>query len=312
MPIAGRSYSEQGEKFVIKSSVGERRYLELPMHLVQIQGLAMPPLDHRTVRSPFQHGETYLGFSLRPRSVNVALHLRQCTRLELWQLRQDLISLINPLVGTLRIRAEFRDGSIYELHDVAYDSQFDMGTDGMTGPYTQNIGARFIAYDPVWWYYPMHQTGPSLTVVTDLILGDVSPPSTAIFPITFGSVHIDETQNVINGGNWMAFPTFTLVGPLNRPLITNTTTGEKLELNYWIAGGETVTITTAFGNKTVISSMAGNLIGYLTTDSDLATFHLAPDPIVSGGVNVITFYAGYAVVGSSSINISWYDRFLGL
>lgn len=311
MPIAGRSYSEQSEKFIIKSSVGERRYLEIPMHLVQIQGLAMPPLEHRTVRSPFQHGETYLGFSLRPRVVTVSLALRQCTRLELWQLRQDLISLINPLVGTLRIRAEFRNGTIYELHDVAYDSQFEMGTDGMTGPYTQNIAARFIAYDPVWWYYPMNQAGPSLTIVNDLVFGDVDPPSTMIFPITFGAVHIDETQNVVNSGNWMAFPVFTLTGPMYYPLIENLTTDEKLQLNYAIADGEIVTITTAFGNKTVISDLSGNLIGYLSTDSDLATFHLDPGPIATNGVNTLSFFGGNADAGSS-ILVQWFDRFLGL
>jgi len=311
MPIAGRSYSEQAEKFVIKSAVGEKRYLEIPRHLVEIQGLAMPPLEHRTVRSPFQHGETYLGFSLRPRAITVMLHLRQCTRLELWRLREDLISLINPLIGTLRLVAEFRDGSIYELHDVVYDSQFEMGTDGMTGPYTQNIAARFIAYDPVWWLYPMRQAGPSLTILSGLVFGDVVPPSTAVFPIIFGAVHIDQAQNVINGGNWMAFPTFTLTGPMYYPLIENTTTDEKLQLNYAIADGEIVTITTAFGNKTVVSSIAGNLIGYLSTDSDLATFHLAPDPIATNGVNVIEFLAGNCNA-DSNILIQWFDRFLGL
>lgn len=311
MPIAGRSYSEQAEKFIIKNSAGERRYLEIPMHLIQIQGLGMPPLDKRTVRSPFQHGETYLGFSLRPRVVTVSLALRQCTRLELWQLRQDLISLINPLIGTLRIRAEFRNGSIYELHDVAYDSQFEMGTDGMTGPYTQNIAARFVAYDPVWWYYPMNQAGPVLTIVEDLIFGDVSPPSTAIFPITFGAVHIDEAVNIVNGGNWMAFPTFTLTGPMYFPVIENITTGEKLQLDYAIVVGEVVTITTEFGNKTVTSSVNGNLIGYLSTDSDLATFHLDPDPLATDGVNVLTFYATFLDAGSG-ILVQWFNRFLGL
>jgi len=311
MPVAGRSYSEQAERFVIKDATGNKRYLELPMHLVQIQGLAMPPLDHRAVRSPFQHGETYLGFSLRPRVVNIALHMRQCTRLELWQLRNTLISLINPLIGTLRLRAEFRDGGIYELHDVVYDSQFDVGTDGMTGPYTQNIGARFIAYDPVWWYYPMRQAGPSLIVLTGLVFGDVAPPSTAVFPIVFGSVYIDQSVNVVNGGNWMAFPTFTLTGPMYYPVIENLTTGEKLQLDYSIVDGEVVTITTAFGNKTVTSNISGNLIGHLSTDSDLATFHLDPDPLAVGGVNVLSFFGGMCDVGSG-ILVQWYDRFLGL
>lgn len=309
--MSPRFYSEEPERFVIKSRYGDKRYLELPLHLTTITGIAMPPISHRTVRSPFQHGESHLGFSLRPRPVQVALHLRECNRLELWNLRRDFMTLINPLVGNVRIRAEYRDGSIYELHDVAYDAGFEMGTDGMTGPYTQNIGARFIAYDPVWWEYPERSESPALTVVNDLVFGDASPPSTAIFPITFGAVHIDEDVAATVSGNWMAFPTIELTGPMENPIIENLTTDERLELTYGIVDGEVVTITTRFGNKTVENDSGENLIGYLTTDSDLATFHLDPDPIATGGVNTVSFVAGNCTI-NSAITMRWYDRHLGL
>jgi len=230
--------------------------------------------------------------------------------MDLWNLRQTLINLINPLVGTVRLRAEFRDGAIYELHNVAYDSQFEMGTDGMTGPMTQSVGARFIAYDPVWWRYPMRIVSPTLTILEGIVFGDVSPPSTMVFPIAF-TVYISEDQAVTVGGNWMAFPTIEYTGPMYRPLVENLTTDEQLRLEYEIADGEVVTVTTEFGNKTVTSSTAGNLIGYLSTDSDLATFHLDPDPIATGGVNTLRFYAANCNA-NSAIRVSWFDRYLGL
>lgn len=304
-------YSEEAERLVIKNAYGNRRYLEWPMRLTTITGISMPPMAMRTVRSPFQHGETYLGFSLRPRPVQIALHMRGCSRYEMWTMRRELIDLINPLLGTLRIRAEFRDGSIFELHDVVYDAGFEVGTDGQSEPTTQALGARFIAHDPVWFRYPEQATGPALTVVQDLVFGDVSPPSTMIFPITFGAVHISQTLNITIDGNWMAFPTIELVGPLYHPLIENDTTGEKLELDYVITDGEVVTITTRFGDKTVTNADGDNLIGYLTTDSDLATFHLDPHPVTTNGVNAVSFWAGNASVDSAII-VRWYNRYLGL
>lgn len=298
------------EKFAIKSSDGKRTYLEMPHAILEATGLAMPPLEHRTVQSPFQHGASYLGFSLQPRVVQFAIHGRGCTRMEMWELRQEFINLLNPLVGTLRIRAEFPDGNVYELHDVVYDSQFDVGTDGQPEPRVQQFGIRMIAYDPVWYSWPQRSAPETLVLEESLIFGNTSP-ATSRFPIVFDATTLRQEFDITVRGNWNAFPDIILSGPMADPLVENLTTGEKLELDYFIGPTEIVTISTRFGQKSVTNDDGDNLIGYLTTDSDLSTFHLSPDPIVEDGVNEMRIYSE-SVGDNTDLEIRWFDRLLGI
>ena len=80
-----------------------------------------------------------------------------------------------------------------------------------------------------------------------------------------------------------------------------------------ISAGETVTINLAYGNKSVTSDIAGNLIGALKDDGeDLVGFYLAPDPEASGGVNALNVVGASAIVGTTSVEIAYYTRYIGI
>ena len=299
-------YGEEAERFQIKASYGDVIYLQAPFHLVQVQGLAMPPFRHRTVKSPSQDGATYLGFSVEPRPVQLAIHTRGCSRMDMWRLRREFQTVINPAVGSLRFRVSFRDGTIFELHDVRYDANMTVGTDGQPEPNVQAFGVRFMAYDPLWYRYPENSASPALTVITGLIF-----PIT--FPIIFGDTWISEDVVITNGGNWNSYPTIELVGPMRAPRIVNVSTGETLEFvsGFKIIDGQVVTITTQFGRKTVLDQNNNNYIGQLTPASDLHTFHLGFDPVITNGLNTVSFWASECTA-NSDITVRWYDRYLGL
>jgi len=301
------------EHWEIWDAYGRQVTLDFPgSFLRQIGGIGMPPLEHQTVRSPYQHGETYLGATLRPRAVQIGIFQRGCSRRELLNYRQYVMNSLSTLVAPLRIRRVLHDtGEIMELRDVVYESGYEFEMGAVRGPRAESHILRFIAYDPVWWRLPQREVTATLIVLEGLIFGNSQPPSTAVFPWLFGSVYIDDTVSVTVRGNWRAYPEFQLTGPLMNPLVENQTTGEKLELDYNINNGEVVTISTAFGNKTVTNDNGDNLIGYLTTDSDLATFHLAADPEATDGVNVLRFKSDLASI-DSEIVVTWYDRYLGV
>jgi hypothetical protein len=75
------------------------------------------------------------------------------------------------------------------------------------------------------------------------------------------------------------------------PIIENYSTGEKIQLNYVIAVGEVVTINLDYSIKSVTSSINGDITEVVADVTEFARFHLAPDPEVSGGNNVILFSA---------------------
>lgn len=297
-------YREEAERFAIKSADGEITYLEMPKQAVEVTGMAMPPMDHRTSRSPFQHGETILGFNLRPRPIQITIHMRGCDRLDMYHKRRDFIRRINPLVGTLRFRVSFRDGRIFELHRVMYDAGFDVGTNNQPEPAVQSFGARFLAYDPVWYEWPQNQDSVTLVTGEELVFP-------IEFPIVFGGVGVSDSLDIVNAGTWVSYPTIVLTGPMSHPQVLNLTTEEELTLDYNISSEEVVTISTSFGEKTIESSISGNLLGYLTPDSDLATFHLDPDPLADGGVNTLQV-ATAASTAQSAFQVYWFNRYLGL
>ena len=67
-----------------------------------------------------------------------------------------------------------------------------------------------------------------------------------------------------------------------------------------------------FGSKRVYLEETGeNLIGTLSVDSDLTSFHLEPEPSVADGINPLVIYGSNATGGVTAVNVTWYDRFTG-
>ena len=133
--------------------------------------------------------------------------------------------------------------------------------------------------------------------------------------ITMGSATLAEGFTIIYEGTWNAFPTIDVTGPWDNFTITNGATLETLDFGYNIAAGETVTFDLAYGVKSVTNQNGTNLIGSLSTDSDLATFHLTPDAEVTtglaDGVNPMTV-TGTNLDENSILVLSWYTRYIGV
>lgn len=143
------------------------------------------------------------------------------------------------------------------------------------------------------------------------ILGGTTHLDRLVFPIWFTGVVISAYLNLVYVGTWFSYPTIVIRGPASNPLVRNVTTDEKLELAYTIAAGEVVTFVTEYGNKTVTNQWGDNLLPYLTTDSDLATFHLEPDPGAPGGVNQMYVFGAF-VTPATQVALYWTRRFIGI
>lgn len=133
--------------------------------------------------------------------------------------------------------------------------------------------------------------------------------------VVLGSATLSEGFTIEYIGTWDAFPTITVVGPWDNFSITNAATLETLDFGYNVDGGEVVTFDLAYGLKSVTNQNGTNLIGSLSTDSDLATFHLASDAEIttglSSGINPMTV-TGNNLTGNSGLVVEWYTRYIGI
>ena len=156
-----------------------------------------------------------------------------------------------------------------------------------------------------------HGSGDKLVVTTS---AQITQNKNAL-GITFGSATLSEGFVINYEGTWDAFPTISVTGPWDNFTITNGATLETLDFGYNIDSGETVVFDLAYGTKSVTNQNGTNLIGSLSTDSDLATFHLATDSEVTtglaDGINPMVV-TGTNLDENSALVLIWYTRYIGI
>lgn len=276
--------------------------LSPPVYVMQEDGFGMAPLEYVTQRGPQQHGETVLAMWLRPRTIDLIVRKNGCSRSEFWSIRQTLMNIMRPnrmptpTPGILRkymADGRVREWFVYTTGGLSLSSHDPNQWD----EYSVRDSIRFTCFDPV-------ARDPTPKSATFISSGTVATfPLT--FPLTIAAITPGAGMNTMSFGTWDTYPTIVINGPASGVIISNLTTDERIELSYPIPSGRVVTVDLAYGRKSVVLDDGTNLIGYLTPESDIGTFHLKP------GSNNIQVYAS----GTSSITsttLTWYDKDIGV
>jgi len=288
--------------------------------LFSISGEGMPPIRWITDSGPFQDGDTVRDYRLRPRVLQYQMRWGpSCSRQEYWENRRLMLEMVRPnrsttgerfgqvrLVKTLPIgtdgpqklylNAVVESGPAFKPRDVARWDEWAL-----------NETIRFIANDPIW----TADEGKSESAIFEQAYELVFPITFDADNIIFSGDNLEEDLNCITLGTYTVYPTIILTGPMTNPTIENLTTGESISLAYVLPAGRVITIDLAYGQKTVIDDLGTNLIGTVTPDSELADFHLAPNPEATGGLNIVKVSAN-GLETDSEFEITWHDKFIGI
>ena len=279
--------------------------------VISFSGFGTPPIEYIKQRGPFQDGESVKGFFLRPRIIQMLLRQNFPDRDAWWNGRASILNEIRPnrqatatavVPGTLRM--VLTDGSVRDLSVFIQEGpRFEPRQVNQWDEWSWQEILRFVAHDPIVF-------DPSLITFSFTITLDDNLIFPITFPIQFGSGDVNITSNINYTGTWLSLPIIVITGPLEDVRIDNLTTGEKLQLSADINPGQIVTIDTTYGVKTVTDNFGNNLIGILTGDSDLATFHIAPDPEAPLGVNNMRLQ-GKHPSAATKVQIQYFTRFYG-
>lgn len=267
--------------------------------------LGAAPRRRLVERGPQQHGETDLGYRLDPRVFTLLLQIEAADAAAFWDQRNDLISYFAPyhapILGFWLKNGAVRYIDCHLVGDLMMPDGEYMGT-------IQRAAAQLKAPDPTF-YDPVGQSS-----TFSLGGGGDAFPVPHEVPHGVGASTIDQSTVIAYAGNWLSFPhLIRITGPIEDCVITNVTTGEKLDFTgATIAGGDYIDIDCRYGQKTVIDNDGVNRIADLTSDSDLATFHLAPDSAEApGGLNSIRV-TGSGVTEATGVQVNWFERYLGI
>jgi hypothetical protein len=191
--------------------------------------------------------------------------------------------------------------------DCYYTGGMNMPAKDRRGGVFQKVAIALVANDPTF-YDP---TGESISIA--LGGGGDTWPFPWEIPWGVGASTVDVSVNIQYDGDVASFPSIIrITGPIDDAVITNQSTGEKLDFTGAdIAGGDYYDIDLRYGLKTILDSSGADVLSDLTTDSDLATWHLAADDEVTGGINTIRVQ-GNNITASAKVEINYFNRYGGI
>lgn len=282
--------------------------------------LGLAGIRRLSQRAPLQHGDTDLGFRVDPRFADLFWVINghgslidyrniRARFLEVWVPRDD------PVVVTFTFEDRTRALDLYLDGELNWYER--IGT-------IEKVSGVFKAPDPRLYDPEVH------TVLFSLASAGVGGDGWTIpwaIPWAIGSDALNLALTInYAGGSRLAAPEFPFIrvrGPMTDPVITQETTGETIDLSA--NGGLALADPTEWvdidlagydrrDSKTVRDQDGNSVDQYLTTDSDLATFHLAPagerlfDGSYATGSNVIRV-SGTGVTSQTLVSMTYYDRY---
>lgn len=268
-------------------------------------GFGLPELDMYAESGPLQDGATYIDYRLSPRDLTLVLGLNATSSETYFERRRKLFNIFKPKRNnSLSLRLTLPDGSIRQLDTVYTNGLSADGSEKVAYYHKFAIGLR--AHDPTW-YNPVQNSVPFGVISSS---GFTVPMSVNL---NVGASTIGQTVSIEYDGTWDTYPIVTVVGPVTNLVITNATTGDKLDFTgYTLDANRTYTIDCRYARKTVIDDLGNNHIAKLATDSDLSTFRL-----VAAEDNSDTHINDIVVTGTSAttatrIYLQYFSRYIGI
>jgi len=281
-----------------------------PFFVTAWSGLGFLPLERLARAGALQDGDTDLGVRWRPRLFSVTFGIAYgCRIADRIQARRLLLQRLAPRDAFLALRFTFAAGlpgeRAYQIDCYTVSEPGDVESRDVHG--LTQVPVRFKASDPAFYDPELHE------VIFALTAPAAGMPVVTPVPTPIGASDLDNTQAITYAGDVRDFPRLRIIGPITNAVITNQTTGEKLDFTgHTIGPGDWFDIDCRYASKSVEDGSGVNQLATLADDSDLATFHLAPS-VVGDATRVNTFrVTGSGVTGGTSVILWYYDRFSGI
>lgn len=267
--------------------------------LIDYAGFSGSPASQQAVRSPGQHGSTWLETLYDPRQVSFSVIIQAPTLQALLDAQQELVAAFDVGYGMGSLVWEQEDGTQYLLKCIA-NGQCPTSIPGISdrGELFQKLTFPLIAHDPFWYSGSPHQS------VFTFATKSFFPFN---FPFNFQSSQ-SSIQLITNGGSHDAPVYLKFVGPITNPVLVNNLTGKSLALTLAIAAGESVEISTDESNLYAIYNATGGTslaFRYLTPTTLLREFYLKP------GLNPCQLTSSSYGAGAEAI-LQWSDKYAGV
>jgi hypothetical protein len=261
---------------------------------VASEGRFAPPVRFVSDTSPLQPGSVVRSVRHDSRIVVLPVTVQGSDETDLRTQLRNLSYYLDPTRGQGQLQITGPDGvtrvtNAYLQSGMGLNETLD-STRGMTW---QRASLEFLCEEP----YFLDESPTSSTIAYNTTTATFFP----FFPLRLSSSSVFGATSINNDGDVSTWPRWTITGPGSAIYIKNTTTGKTINLDVTLAAGETVSIDTKPGVRTVTKNDGTNLFGLLSSSSSLWS--------LAKGTNAIQLEMSSADVGSS-IGYSYERRWL--
>lgn len=267
-----------------------------PLVLQRIEGTGNIDTSIQSQKSPYQDGRTYIDSKLEPRDLFLQTTIMSTDREEVFRWREEIQRVFNPKLGegTLQYTTPRGTKSISVIADGTPVFSKYRGE-------TVECQVNLLANDPFWYDLLPDEYEFSAPYIPLFEFPFFSDSST---DIEFGLEQ--ESLTIQNNGTVYTPIIVEFHGGLKSATLTNHTNGDYIKIKKELLRDESLVIDTSFGKRKVqlnrVDSKDENGYSYITIDSKFLQ--------LEEGLNDIHYEA--EADGNVTVNIKWFNRYLGL
>lgn len=245
-----------------------------------------------------QNGSTYFGNDLNEGDLPLEFAIKTASQMDYLKLKKKLYQLFNPLLGEGRI--VYFDGLVEKtITCIPEELPFIVDINTHVGEGTIDL----TAHNPFWTDLTEQKHEITLWVPNFSFPLELSSEG---MEIGYRSEILTANANNVGDVETGMRIVFKALASVTNPSLVNINTKEQIKINTTMLKGQTITITTGYGEKRVISKMAGiesNLFNSLAAGSTF--LQLAP------GDNLFRYNADDGI-DYLSVTIYHSNRYLGV
>lgn len=248
-------------------------------------GFGITEFERYMESGPLQDGAIDIGYSLRPRKVQLILNMVASNQTEYWALRSQLMYIFAPRTNPIYLK--FTNPARTYYLECYTEGGLTMASTDKQGNVGHKVAVQLVAPDTLFFSTP---------VITTLLSG----------------ASTDVTTIVSYAGNYKSNPVFSLTGPITNPvirLLDGAIVISTITTTLSIASLSTVALDLRYGKKICYNAgTLANLMQYVSEDSDLSMI-VSPPPDRSEVKFRIT---GSGTTSSTSIKVLVEPKFVGI
>jgi len=251
----------------------------------------------------FQPGSNFGGFKVEEKTIPLVLGFRASTQTQYQQYRDTLNRIFAPRNTPSKLRYTLDDGTTRILE--IYPTSMPLASSDRSGLF-HKVAINLQAVNPLW------RDESQLSYTYGVAAGNTGFIFPISFPIQFGISTIDQTRAIQYTGSYPSNPVVIIQGPITNPIITNLSTGQKLDFTGTIINAnDYYVIDTRDGLTSVVDSTGTNQYSKLVQSTSDLNFRLDIDPVAPNGINSIQV-TGINATNATEIYLRYYVQYIGI